>query len=190
MIRTLCLVLALTVGACATQIPDPKHYLLRSDIELDSRSLEVSKEYALGDVFVAPYIDQQGLVLEIKPGEMRAAHQHLWAEPIDSGIRSFLRQEISGAVNQDLPMYTQSIAATQINIRIDQLHGTHDGSARLVAYWWLSSGGSKSSGSQFAENEPLTRDGYTALVEAEKRLLTRLAKDIGGGLTQPRSEAE
>jgi uncharacterized lipoprotein YmbA len=190
MMRFLCLLLAITVAGCASQISEPRQYLLRSDTELNSRELATSSEFALGDIFIAPYIDQQGIVLEIQPGEMRGARQHLWAEPINSGIRIFLRQEISAVLNQDLPMNTQSGAGTQINIRIDQMHGTHDGSARLVAYWWLSGDGVNHDGVQFAETQALPEDGYTALVNAEKILLSKLANDIGSTLERSISEGE
>lgn len=180
--RSIALVLALTLGACATPPMEPNYYLLRSDATITSGALEPSREFALGQISIAPYIDQPGLLLETAPGEVRAARYHLWAEPVRDGIETFLRQEISRRTGENLLPGNRDPGRTTINVRIDQMHGTLDGQARLVAYWWLSSGGVMTSAHRFAESLPLDTPGYAALASAEKALLARFAASIGDAM--------
>jgi uncharacterized lipoprotein YmbA len=66
---------------------------------------------------------------------------------------------------------------TRVNLTIDQLHGDGRGSALLVAYWDIETGG-KISSFEFAQRQTLASDGYTALVQAEEALLQQLAAAI------------
>lgn len=186
MTRVAILLLALgLLSACASQTTEPHYYLLRSDEDASTREMQPSEHYALGRVMLAPYIDQQGLLLETSAGELRPARHHLWAEPLYEGVRIFLLTGVSQAAGYDI--LPSSIRATDIrvNVRIDQLHGTSDGSARLVAYWWLVHDGEIQGAYQFAEYQKLDKDGYAALANAEKALLSRLAKEIAATLVVP-----
>ena len=129
-------VLAL-LSACASQTIEPNYYLFRSDQDLQSGKLSASREYSLGTVEITAYIDQPGLMIETADGQMRQASQNLWAEPIYDGVRNFLATEIAHANGQELLPTKLTENTTVVNIRIDQLHGTLDGKAKIVAYWWL-----------------------------------------------------
>ncbi len=175
------LVLVMLLAACSSQVTEPSYYLLRGDVPLDSRPLKPNTEHGLGLVELAPYIDQQGLLLEVADGEIRPARNHRWAEPVYEGVRIFLLQEISRASGRDLLPLPPS-GVTLINVRIDQLHGTRNGEAVLVAYWWTSRQGEVLAGYQFAEREPLASDGYPALAAAQKSLLSQLARNIADNM--------
>ena len=126
--------------------------------------------------------DQPGLLLETQSGEIRPARYNLWAEPIYDGVRGFLLMEISQSKGEDILPVLMNKDAAVINVRIDQLHGTHDGQAKLVAYWWLARGDGILSSYLFAESRTLDSDGYAALAAAEKALLSELATRIAGSL--------
>jgi uncharacterized lipoprotein YmbA len=175
----------LLVG-CASQPPELTQYLLRTDGADNSRQQTHPAKIGLGRVHVATYIDQPGLVLETEDGQIQAARHHQWAEPLRISLRRFLGAEISAAVGQDLEvdMPTGGNWEYRIDITIDQLHGTADGNAVLMAYWVvtnLGEGGARSR-HQFAATEALQRDGFDALAEAEKILLTRLANAVSDSL--------
>jgi len=178
-----CLLLAALLGACSSQPPEPSYYLLRSDQPESTRALRTSSEYALGQVEIAPYVDQPGLVLEMRDGEMRPARQHLWAEPLYDSVRVLLLQEISAAYGADILPQTISGAGHTISVRIDQFHGTAAGTARLVAYWWLHDSGGLQTAYQFGGERALAGDGYGALAAAQKALLKELAVAIAGSLS-------
>jgi len=177
--------LLLLVG-CASQSPELTQYLLRTDGADISRQQTHPAKIGLGRVSVATYIDQPGLVLETENGQIHAARHHQWAEPLRVSLRRFLGAEISAAIGQDLEvdMPTANNWAYRVDISIDQLHGTADGGAVLMAYWvvtTLGEGGARSR-YQFAATEALQHDGFDALASAEKILLTRLARAVADSL--------
>jgi uncharacterized lipoprotein YmbA len=181
--KTILLVALFSLWGCSSATVTPtSYYLLRPDIPAVSRTLEPSTDYVLGTVSIATYIDQPGLVLETNSGEIHAARQHQWAEPLRASLRRFLASEISSAAGQDILMDTNVDGAVRIDIAIDQLHGTADGEARLMAYWRLQTEGGEDTFFQYAATRPLRTDGYAALAQAEKALLQSLAVDIARSL--------
>ncbi|NND68430.1 MAG: hypothetical protein HKN19_12655, partial [Halioglobus sp.] len=168
------------LAACAGAV-EPSYYLLRPDVAATSRTLEPAP-YRLGPVSVAPYIDRAGLLLETAPGQIRPARNHLWAEPVQEGVRALLAAQISRELGQDILPQDPTATGPIISIRIDQLHGTLTGEAKLVAYWSLIEGGATTRAEQFAGTLALASDGYRALAQAQKSLLNDLARSIANQL--------
>lgn len=174
--------LGLLLAACSGTPVEQHYYLLRSGAPTQTRDLEPSTRFAMGQTIVAPYIDQSGLILEIAPGEIRPARHHQWAEPMAGALSNLLLVEVSRAVDADIFPAAASGAPLVFDVRIDQLHGTLQGDALLVAYWWIRDEGGEFASFQFSETRPLARDGYAALADAQKALLLELARRIGESL--------
>ena len=172
------LLLVVLLAGCASQTIEPSYYLLRTSNDLQSRELNPSDQFSMGKVEIAAYLDQSGLLMETASGEMRPARHNLWAEPMYEAVRNFLLIEVAQAKGEDILPSRLNKSATVIDVRIDQLHGTYDGKAKLVAYWWLRRDGGVIATYQFAESQTLSVDGYAALVAAEESLLSQLAKKI------------
>lgn len=181
--------LLVLVAGCAGQPAEPDRYLLRSGEPLQTRELVPSEQFSIGRLEIAAYIDQPGLVLETADGEIHAARGHLWAEPVYEGVRRHLSVDIAQAHGEHILSNSLMSTPVVIDIRIDQLHGTRQGTARLVAYWWLRRNGEIVSAHQFAEEVQLTEDGYRALVSAEESLLAQLAKAIANSLDNSGAQA-
>jgi uncharacterized protein len=181
----LLLVLALLSSGCANQVTEPSYYLLRPSPDLPSGELNPSSNFALGNVVMASYLDQPGLLMETDDGRLRPARQNLWAEPVYEGVRNILFVEIAQAKGEELLPSKISAAKTVVDIRIDELHGTNDGHAKLIAYWWLHRDGEILGIHRFSRSRALTTDGYSALVAAEEGLLTEFAQAIAASLTVP-----
>lgn len=178
------LLLMLVLTACASTVIEPTYYLMRADDGLQSRKLTPSSDFVLGNVVIASYIDQHGLVIETSDGVMRAAQHHLWAEPVYEGVRNQLTVKIAQATGEDLLPAKLGVGKIVLDIEINQLHGTDQGTAKLVAYWLLRQGDKVLSAYQFAEQQPLTTSGYSALVAAEGVLLEKLAREIAATLVK------
>jgi len=175
-------VASLLVSACSTTPPTRHRYLLRSDSPIESGRVNRLDPYYLGELQVANYIDQPGLVLELSDGKMHAARYHQWAEPLQVSLREFLSREIP--VRPNLPpalAADESVIASRIDIQISQLHGDAAGNAVLVAYWSLQAGNQYKE-FQFVHSVALKGIGYTSLVAAEQQLLIHLAKAIASQL--------
>lgn len=186
MTRVALLMLAtVLLSACSSNPIEPSYYLLRPSGQLETRQMSPSSEFALGKITIAPYLDQQGLLLQTSEGQIRPAQHHLWAEPMYEGIHAFLVKEISRAKGEDILPSRLGQEATVVEVRIDELHGTADGRARLTAYWWLRRDREILSAHQFSESRPLDREGYAALVDAERALLAQLAEKIAASMVAP-----
>lgn len=178
------LLLLLLLSGCASQTIEPSYYLLRSNQDLPSGKLSPSRDFSLGTVEIAAYIDQPGLVMATVDGQMRPAAYNLWAEPVYDGVSNFLATEIAQDHGRELLPAKLTKDTTVVNIRIDQLHGTLDGKATLVAYWWLVRENEVVALNRFSESRTLETSGYSALVDAEKALLAEFSKKIAASLVK------
>ncbi len=183
--KYLALITLLFVTGCASSVPTLKQYLLRTDTPSQFTVEQPNTGVGLGAVTVAPYIDGLGIVLETSDGKVRAARDHQWAEPLRESLRMFLAREISDNTGQIIHSQRSGESNWQrrIDIRIDELHGTASGEARLVAYWTIvDAERTIVSENGFTDTEALSINGYEALVQAEKNLLRRLSAAIAATL--------
>ena len=163
-----------------------KKYLLRSAEKAQLAKMNPVAVTGIGAVTVASYIDGLGLVLETAEGEVQEARDHQWAEPLRESLRAFLALEISENTQQVIrsKYYGETNWQKRIDVRIDELHGTSEGEARLVAYWQIFDTEQRLvlSHNGFEELVALNHNGYGALVEAETTLLKSLAAAIAVSL--------
>ena len=182
----LTLVAAALIAACSSPAPETTYYLLRGDLVEGKGRVDTGVRVGLGRVAVAPYLRASpGIVIETAPGELRAAAWHQWAEPLDAGLRLFLRGEISRAFGHEVEGLTdRSGWDYRIEVYVRRLHGTMSGTALLeAAYVILSADDSKRLREyRFSKSEPLSAEGYAALVAAQRRLATELAESIAADL--------
>ncbi|MEJ2531596.1 MAG: PqiC family protein [Halioglobus sp.] len=176
--KLLVLPLLLLVAACVSQPPQTSTYLLRADGDPQSLRREPATDIAFGRLELAGYIDQPGLVLKTGEGEVHAARYHQWAEPLRASLEALLQSEISRQLGRDIRFQPDGAVGTRIDVIIDQLHGNADGEAELVAAWRLRRIQGGDEVHRFVGSQPLERNGYAALVEAERQLLLRLAGAI------------
>lgn len=171
-------VASVLVSACSTTPPSRSTYLLRSTANMESGPRAKSSNASLGELTVANYIDQSGLVMELSDGMIHSAKHHHWAEPLRISLREFLSAEIAADTGRSLASTSSSATdITRIDVNISQLHGDSEGNARLVAHWSLNKGNVRTE-YQFAETKPLEGVGYESLVAAEKQLLIDLSQSI------------
>jgi uncharacterized lipoprotein YmbA len=184
--RFITLVFSLLLIACAGNPPSHTLYLLRADAPQRTARVAAPASVGLLRVDVAPYLQQPGLVLATGEHQVRPARYHRWAEPVDEGLRRFLRAEISNALGYDVSAdpARKSQWDYAVQVSVDQLHGTPSGEALLSASWRITRGAEKDELAEFrmARSEPLAREGYAGLVEAEIDLARQLAVAIAASL--------
>jgi uncharacterized lipoprotein YmbA len=182
--------LLLLVLACAGSSPQRTLYLLRADATEQVDRTETGPRIGLGRVSVAPYLDQPGIVVEMEPGRVQVANEHRWAEPLDAGLRSFLRVEISVALGHPVSAGPRlSEWAYTVNVFVDQLHGSMDGVAVLDATYRIVPRADTGATAEFhfSSNAPLPRAGYPGLVDAQAELVRELARAIARSLVERQS---
>jgi uncharacterized lipoprotein YmbA len=183
--KRLLIILVVFLAGCGGKTPELTQYLLRADASGQTTAPAVVS-IGIGELTVAHYIDDPGLVIESSDGEVRAARHHQWAEPLRESLRAYLANEIATASGHPIGSQEHKTSSwkRRIDIRIDQLHGNVDGEATLVAQWAVIDTARLRllADKYFSDTEPLGGDGYEALVRAEKTLLSRLAVAIAGSL--------
>jgi len=180
------LVLWLVAGCAGSAPEEVSLYLLRP--ATDALRAEVSNGsvvIGLGEVRVAPYLDDSGIMLELGDREIRPARYHRWAEPLSNSLAVVLSNNISSELGQ--PITDRTDVRTwdyRIDVYIDEFHGTRDGVAKLNATWTIISLSSEAADSQhrFASRERIPSEGYGALVDAHYRLTESLATAIANSL--------
>ncbi len=163
-----------------TALPEPADYLLRVPAGAGAPP-RGAPAFALGDVRVAAYLEQPGIVLAQEDGVVRAARYHRWAEPLDASVRLLVAELAGAALGR--PVARSAAGAgpgpVVVDLTVDTLHGTADGRARIDAHWRVA--GRPGEG-RFTATEALAEPGYPALVAAEYRLLERLAEALAAEL--------
>jgi len=166
--------------------PEPTAYLLRADARVPDGLQNPSVRIGINRVALADYLGQAGIVVATNGDQVRAARQHLWAEPLDSAIRVFLRDAISADLGYPVSADTGRRQNWQyrVDVRIDEWHGSLAGDARILASWLVIDVATDGelSRHRFERTGTLKADGYDALVAAQTELLEALAAAIAASL--------
>jgi uncharacterized lipoprotein YmbA len=163
------------------------HYLLRAETPERTTRVEGVARVGLSRVIVAPYLDQSGIVVESAAREITPARNHQWAEPLEDGLRLLLRSELSTALGEEVGLDPADRSRWQhdVQVFVEQLHGTMSGRAVLVADFRIASRGGETTEYRFARTQPLASEGYGGLVDAEAALVRELAQAIATAIPTP-----
>lgn len=142
----------------------------------------------IGPVSLAEYIDRPNLVLAESENRLSVAEDHRWAGDLSASIARVTAANLGRRMNTGnvrvYPWQGDDGITYQITLDIRQLHGAADGHAVIEAGWRAYSLPDRKlkASRTFVDREPLAADGYSSLVAAQSRLLSRLADDIAKGL--------
>lgn len=177
--------LTLILAACAAAPPQSREYLLRPPLPEESAAYAArGPAVSLNAIWLAPYLDRGGIVLESAPNQLIEARNERWAEPLGMSLQRILQVDIArgGGVQVDLGPARREGSALAIDVRIYQFHGDLDGRVRLVAEWSLTAPGGASQRFQFSQTRLSTAEGYPAIVAAQLALARQLGEAIGASL--------
>jgi len=176
------LLLPILLAACAGRTPERHEYLLPLPT-LDPQTVSDSPIHLL-PVSIAPYLDQQGIVLQTQGAEVHVARQNRWAEPLDAAVDRYLQVALANATGRvvEVSPLTTASSATEVQVRVQQLHGNAGGKVRLVAEWSVVNPAGERTLHHFDATVAQQVDGYPALVDAHATLLDRLARAIAASL--------
>lgn len=185
--RMIVLSSVIVLVSCAGSAPPRTQYLLRAEPVERSVRVQAPLHVGLGRVTVAPYLSQSGIVVETEASQVRSARRHQWAEPLESGLHSYLRAEISNALGYEVSADRADRPhwAYAVDVDIDRLHGTMGGTAVIDASYRITPhAASEAAEYRFSRSAPLPRDGYPGLVDAEAGLARELAAAIAASLRE------
>ncbi|MBW2536894.1 MAG: membrane integrity-associated transporter subunit PqiC [Deltaproteobacteria bacterium] len=180
--------LLLLLVACASSPAQQTLYLLHPEPAAESGLVGAPRAVGLARVGVAPYLAQTGIVVQTEPGQLQVARLHHWAEPLEAGLRSLMRAEMSRALGYEVSDGRGGRADWDytIDVYVDRLHGSMTGRAVLDASYRIAAraGGSEVVEYRFSSSVPLPRAGYPGLVDAQADLARQLARAIPGSLLE------
>lgn len=182
--RCLMLMLALPlIAGCATSVPATHHYLLTGP-EADPKVSEGTTSLTLAGVSMAAYLQTQGLVIRTTETEVETARRHRWAEPLPEQLRRRIPAYLGRALPR-IQIFTQHApnAGPRLFVHFDRFNGHFDGAAIVGGTWHLESErGELLIRRHFVARQPLTADGYPALVSALSAATADVVDDIAGSL--------
>ncbi len=183
------LVLSLLLGlsGCAGSDPGPSSYLLPSTSP--TQQYPSALAIAVAPVGIAGHLDSDGIVMQLNDIEVYQARQHLWAEDLGKQLQQQLQQRLASSlpraqvVSKGQPMVA-GVPVRDIRVQVSRFQGHHDGMALAEGQWQLLDGSGrllKQTG--FRVEQPLTDDGYPALVRALGAAWEQLADQLATELS-------
>jgi uncharacterized lipoprotein YmbA len=186
------LCIALLVG-CSGSPPERSFYLLRSDQD-QSSALAENPLVGIGRITIPAYLDRAELVVQAGPDEIRPARYNHWGEPLDDGVRHYLRSALAKRLGRPVgaDVLIQSLWDYQVDLTIDTFHGGMSGGVELRGGFAISHGKDRDLvvAKRVVAQTRIDRDGHAALVSAHKRLLDQLADEIGAALEPQLSQSD
>lgn len=181
--RVLCaLLVGVVLGGCAGTPPETHEYLLQP--QPSERASGDRSAVVLNSVVLAPYLDQQGIVLQTSAAEIHVARHHQWAEPLADAVGRYLQVAVGNLADVQVEMgsLTTGDASRKVTVRINRLHGDAQGEVRLVADWLIETDGAEPVLSSFDERARQSANGYGPLVATHEVVLDRFARAIADSL--------
>lgn len=170
--------------SCAAKPQGHHYYLLRPEISPGITELTTSPHVSLGQISVAQYLDQTGVVVEVADGQIQPARYHLWAEPLNQGLKFLIAAELEKDLN--IPVSSNLVDSGnrdyRIDVHVDELHGTSQGEARISASWRVTGPDKSQKRFRFSATRTLPHAGYPELIKVEKALINQLCQAISGEL--------
>jgi hypothetical protein len=177
---------------CSSSPPERHFYLLRGATSGTATSAAPAELVGIGRVTIAAYLDRAAVVVQTGAREIRPARYHQWGEPLDNGVRHYLRAELVDRLGYEVAsdVIYRDAWGYRIDISIETLHGSlNDGAWINAGFVVAEVGGEKATvAGRVIEHERLTRDGYPGLVDAHTRLLDQLAAAIESALDELRND--
>lgn len=139
----------------------------------------------VGPVDVADYlVERPYIVFQSSPNKMEISDLHEWAGSLRDDFSRVLASNLGRLKNsgnvRTYPWDREKDLKYQIAVDVRQFHGTADGDALLEASWrvYQLPDSRLVTSKTTTLREPLSGDGFEALVAAQSRLVDQLAQNI------------
>lgn len=177
------LAIALATGACSTG-NTTRYYMLSADSNASvSRSLSESLVLGVGPVTIPDYLDRAELVFQSSPNRFEIPSQHRWAGSLQQDVQRVfgtnLANELGTTTVHFHPWDRRLKCDVEVSLAVVRFHSVTGEDAVLEANWQIDRGSGESTAQgHLIKREPLAGDGYEAVVAAQSRLLSQVAKEL------------
>ncbi|MBM7457163.1 hypothetical protein HNR62_003075 [Oceanisphaera litoralis] len=177
----------LGLSGCTGSDPAPSSYLLPATAP--TQQYPTALAITVAPIGVAGHLDSDGIVLQLNDIEVYQARQHRWAEDLGKQLQQQLRQRLAlslpraQVVGKGQPLLG-GVPVRDIRIQVSRFQGHHDGMALAEGQWQLLDGrGRLLKQAGFRVEQPLTDDGYPALVRALAAAWDQVADQLAAELS-------
>lgn len=171
---------AALLGCSSAEVPETHFYLFRADAPLQPNGSDLV--VGIGAVDIAAYLNRSEVLMQVGPQELRPARHHRWAEPLDRNVQRYLRDRLAAALGNEVLMSARSRESwdLQIDVVVEEFHGSASGQSLLRASYVVrrTAAPDDVQRGRVGLSESHARDGYSALVDAQSRLLDAMALRI------------
>lgn len=190
MIRRLCTLIVtvflLLVAAACARSPRAEFYTLKSEPMPRLEAPVIPPAIVIDMVTVPEMVDRPQLVLRVSPSQVTVDEFARWAEPLKSQIADVLAADL-GELFPDSLVFTapRSIGKPTVHLSINvQVFDSSVGeSAVLVALWSIRYPDAKEAlAGKCVVHEPVSGQGYDALVDAHSRALATLSRELSNAV--------
>lgn len=161
------LLTSLGLAGCSSTVPLTQYYQLQMATEnANTAPTPITRAIVIGQVKIAPFLAQDGIVYQLNDVEYRAANQHVWITPLENQWQMKLKSDLT-ALLPNATVLSQPIETwkTQINVEVSEFQGTEAGDVKVSGRWILKARNGTSTILPFACKKALPADGYEVLVQ-------------------------
>lgn len=192
------LLFTLLLSSCINT-PLPDYYVLTAERDAVSAlpTAEMSRDLALGvgPITIPETINRPNIVTPLDDNQVDVAEYHRWSEPLIDNISRVVITNLAARTRLN-KLYAYPWLGNQIDyqIRIDvlQMTGRPAEQVRLQVRWQILHGAKPAQlmVTRISDySEPVTAEGYSAMVAAYSRLLARLSDEITASLYKLEGES-
>jgi len=182
--------ICLLAGCSSAPLSKTSYYLLNNQQaalktnEISANSSMPKEIRVLSLIDLPEYLNQPHLVMQMADHQLNYAHFHMWAEPLQVGLKKALLTELN-ASNTDVYFIAENRdnkqdKLTTLTVNIDYFHASSHSLVTLSGQYWLS----KPNKNQHPEvqsfyfEQQLEQDGYPHSVAKMRALVSKLTSKL------------
>ncbi len=177
----------LLLYGCSSATQGVRYYSLNlnqnSPAQENKKTTESGIKIIISTVGLAPFLRQQGLVLQQGNHEIVIANQHHWAEPVGQSIAKLLQSNLNYKskkyyFERESRQWSEKPSIV-LKLEFDRFHATDKSTVIVSGRYAIYSKDKKLvSNKQFLLSEKLSEDGYLHSVEMLEKSINKLSNKI------------
>jgi uncharacterized lipoprotein YmbA len=185
-IASICLLAAAVLLGCASPPTPPSLHSLAAEPQAPTAAASERPAYqaVIAQVGVPESVDRPQLIVQ-RGGSIELVDSERWAEPLKRAIPRLLAadlmQRLDGVTVWSMPGTGPAQPDARISVEINRFESQLGKASAIEALWLIRAGGVERSGRTIAQT-PASSNGYDALVEAHRKGLLQVSRDIAQAL--------
>ncbi|AUC87853.1 hypothetical protein CW735_06315 [Alteromonas sp. MB-3u-76] len=177
-------ILVLFISGCAGSNPSLSYYLLHSAVPSKAQNTTAYSDtnntnLVFNKVTLPDYLKHRGLVYQVSDTNLHISATHLWAEPVEEGLRKSLSDHLA-LKNISLTSAKNPLEGnlSTLNLYVSDFISTYKGNVVLKGDFVITDMHSNVHRESFLIETELENDGFSASITAMRHALVELASKV------------